>query len=128
MILTRRTAIGLIFLILAGGLLAISLCNYLYYSPREFDPVPWRTATLRQRCQMTGDLCRKGILIGKTRQEAIDLLGEPDGEDDRSMRYDFIRSSLGGDLFNLPFSGWREWLKLELDSAGQRVVTVEMQD
>ena len=104
--------------IAVAGPIGFSVGDYLLYSERNFDSERWRNTGLRGRARMEQDLRRSGILIGASRREVIELLGPPDGELCGNLQYDFVRGSLLGDSFGLPFSNWRVWLSVEFDSTG----------
>ena len=42
----------------------------------EYTPENWAAAKVNERYEMSCDLVKKGILIGKTRNEIISILGE----------------------------------------------------
>ncbi len=54
---------------------------------RAFDPPVWKTGDHRIRGQMAQDLINKKILVGKTRKQAINLLGQPDEDDKEFITY-----------------------------------------
>jgi hypothetical protein len=45
-----------------------------------FDALQWANADLRTRGRMVDDLLRRELLLGKNRNEVIQLLGEPDSD------------------------------------------------
>jgi hypothetical protein len=77
---------------------------------------------------MVADLQSGGILIGRSRDEVIGLLGPPDREFPQTLEYDYIRGDLMADWLSLPFSNWREWVCIKFDEADGRVHTVETRD
>jgi hypothetical protein len=52
----------------------------LWFPGREFDPAVWKDETQIQegvRVAMADRLLARGTLLGKTRQEVVELLGKP---------------------------------------------------
>lgn len=49
-----------------------------HVEPMPFDPDQWRAGTARQRVGMARDLSARKVLVGKTRAELVEMLGEPD--------------------------------------------------
>jgi hypothetical protein len=52
-----------------------------------FDSAQWADADLRTRGRMVDDLLRRELLLGKTRNEVIQLLGEPDFDSTEELTY-----------------------------------------
>jgi len=69
------------------GVLAISLsltgCDGGYLGDRAFDSAQWKAAdTLDEtRCEMVDDLLKKVSLEGRSRENVVELLGEPDKQE-----------------------------------------------
>ncbi len=57
------------------------------FSPAQFDAEAWRAADERSRGSMVRDLIKRGLLIGRSRQDAVALLGPPDHERERKLLY-----------------------------------------
>jgi hypothetical protein len=64
-------------LVLAALITAALLCGCSRLDS-EFDSKTWKAGGLSSRGAMVQDLTDRGLLIGKTRTEVVDLLGEPD--------------------------------------------------
>lgn len=73
-----RLSAALIFLLLLG-------CDQPKHIP--FDAAQWTTADLRTRGRMVNDLLRRELLIGKTRGEVVELLGNPDFDGSEELIY-----------------------------------------
>lgn len=52
-----------------------------------FEKEKWERADLRTRGKMVDDLLRKNLLVGKTKREVGNLLGEPDYEENLYLSY-----------------------------------------
>ena len=61
--------------ILYVAIILIWLCSISYYPKIPFNQQEWSKNT-EERYKMSSDLIKSGILIGKTRAEVIELLGE----------------------------------------------------
>ncbi len=77
--------------IFTGLLLCLSLhllsCKNNEVTQRSFESQSWRNGGHQIRGQMAQDLIKRQILIGKTRNQAIKLLGKPDEEDKEFITY-----------------------------------------
>jgi hypothetical protein len=85
-------------------------------NPSRFDAATWRTGDLRTRGTMVRDLIERELLIGKSRQEAVGLLGPPDQEAERLLTYNV---DLGHKFGSTP---WLYALQLRIDAASGRVL------
>lgn len=57
----------------------VSLAGLIYdFGPKHFHPKRWQSGSEISRGSMVKDLIERRILIGRTRTEVIELLGEPD--------------------------------------------------
>jgi amino acid transporter len=78
---TRRLTTWLTTLVLTPiiyvGLIVIWVSYVSYYPERDFDKKKW-TADIEKRYEMTDDLVDNGKLIGKTKDEIKELLGQED--------------------------------------------------
>jgi hypothetical protein len=75
---TRRLVVALVITFTAP-LVAIAVWR-LWFPGRPFDPVVWRdeAQTISSvRSEMADRLIARGTLLGKTRAEVVELLGEP---------------------------------------------------
>lgn len=88
----------------------------------DFDRAKWRNADLdgRARAEMLPSLLRTHPLKGMTRQQVVDLLGEP--TDTNKWRGADMIYVLGNDGGLFPID--HEWLLLTLDRQG-RVISFE---
>src|SRR5258705_1057595 len=64
-------------LVLAALITAALLCG-CNRSDSKFDSKAWKAGGSSSRGAMVQDLTGRGLLIGRTRPEVVDLLGEPD--------------------------------------------------
>jgi len=85
------------------------------FNPSRFDAATWRTGNLRTRGTMVRDLIDRELLIGKSRQEAVALLGPPDQEAERLLTY---KVDLGHKFGSTP---WLYAFQLRIDAATGRV-------
>ena len=59
------------------GLIVVWVAYVSYYPERDFDKAKWKT-DIEKRYEMTDDLVDNGKLIGKTKEEVKELLGQED--------------------------------------------------
>ena len=85
-------------------------------NPSRFDVTTWGTGDLRTRGTMVRDLIDRELLIGKSRQEAVALLGPPDQEGKRLLIY---KVDLGQKFGSTP---WFYALRLRIDAASGKVL------
>jgi hypothetical protein len=78
---TRRLTTWLTTLLLTPiiyvGLIVVWVAYVSYYPERDFDKEKWK-ADIEKRYEMTDDLVDSGKLIGKTKDEVKELLGQED--------------------------------------------------
>ena len=117
-----------LFLLAYSGCLAIPLGDELLYSSKAFDSQAWRAGDVRQRARMVEELRWSGTLIGRTRQEVLELLGPPNSQSAAAMAYLYIHGNVLGDWLDLPFSNWSELLVVEFDPVSGRASEVQTQD
>lgn len=82
-----------------------------------FEKEKWRQADLRTKGRMMKDLLERNLLIGKTRNEVTDLLGEPDYEE---LYYLSYKVDLG--------KMYVYDLVIKLDSASRKAVEILLDD
>lgn len=109
--------------LLVVGVAAYAIADFALYSSRPFDAERWRNGEARERNRMAGDLNRSQVLIGKTRDEVVALLGPANREEAGwLLEYELIH----GDL--LGFLEWWQVLRLRFDSGTDRVREVTFFD
>jgi hypothetical protein len=108
--------------------ITIYVGNKLIYSPLPFESVRWRSGDARQRARMEYDLRRSWVLVGKSQQEVLALLGPPDREKDSIWYYDIIFGDIIGDYFKLTFFGWTHWMRIEFGQSNGEVYSVVLLD
>ena len=89
------------------GLIIIWVSVVTYYPEGEFDREKWRSDQ-EKRYEMTDDLVTSKTLIGKTKSEIIELLGQEDNmiESDKWVYYVGFRPSMFGidpDILEIEF-------------------------
>ncbi len=82
-----------------------------------FEKEKWEQADLRTRGKMVDDLLRQNLLVGKTKREVKNLLGEPDYEEDFNLSY---KVDLG--------KMYTYDLLIRLDSASRKVTEILLDD
>ena len=109
--------------ILAGG--GYIAYYYLSHTPIKFSSEGWKQGDAVTRGRMLKDLRESGILIGKTKQQVIDLLGSPDTEEkdanamfDMERRIPYQYSYLVKRYYTLIYAEWDESLNLNFDESG----------
>ena len=80
------------------GIIMIWIFSVSYYSSSEFDQNKWNT-NVEERYKFSRDIIESEILIGKTRSEAIQILG-PDFSTNNESRITYILGNVPG-LFNI---------------------------
>lgn len=99
---------------LVVGIVAFAITDLALYSPRPFDAKRWREGDARERNRMVGDLNHSQVLIGKTRDEVVTLLGPANREEARLLlEYELLHSDVFG------FWELRELLCLRFDNTGR---------
>ena len=67
--------------------LVFTLMNFLTYHPQTtFDAIAWEL-NVEERYQMSHDIIKSELLIGKSKNEVVDLLGPEYSEYDDSLSY-----------------------------------------
>jgi hypothetical protein len=129
-VLRRRAAIAaaLLVALALAGLLALMLLSAdlrywsEFFSPTPFEAPAWRSGGERERGAMVRDLIDRELLIGKTRAEAIEILGPPEDESDERLLYVI---DIGQRFASTP---WRYALHVRLDAQSERVREVWYSD
>jgi hypothetical protein len=67
--------------------IAIVSCKDFQSNDLEFSPNEWQKSDARVRGRMYGDLLKQRLLLGKTRDEVIEMLGEPDHSELDFVKY-----------------------------------------
>lgn len=93
-----NTKLLLIVVVLVFLSLIIISCDNNEFTPVSFEHHAWKSGDHELRGKMAHDLLEKKILIGKTREEVIDMLGSPDEETSHFVAY-FMNF---GDYFGPP--------------------------
>jgi hypothetical protein len=81
-----KLAVGIVVtcaLVVAGY---TSLRDYSF-RPRQFDSSEWKQGPLRLRGEMVASLQQQTLLVGKSRDEVLTLLGKPDEDFGHQLRY-----------------------------------------
>lgn len=87
-----------------------------------FDSELWKTGDLRTKGKMTDNILNDSLLIGKTKTEILDLLGEPDQQTETRLHYTV---DPGIKYMGEP---WTYWLSVEMDSLSGKVKGVWLMD
>jgi hypothetical protein len=64
-------------LMIVVAVATLGICSVLWPLPK-FEPGRWRSGTKSSRGAMVEDLIAKGLLVGMTRSEVLQILGQPD--------------------------------------------------
>jgi hypothetical protein len=123
----RQLYLALLFLAIGAGV-SVPVLDHLLYSQKQFDGGQWRNGNARQRARMVPNLVSGRALLGRSRDEVVELLGPPDRAYLQIMEYDYVHGELIWDWFDLPFSNWRKWVCIEFDGNESRVRNVETRD
>jgi len=100
------------------GAVAYTACNDPFFRRRAFDEQQWRTGDARVRGTMVHDLMDRKLIDGKSRDELVALLGEPDRSYDEPVAYvDSDRSiayvvDIGDRFCGAPWT-YRLWIELD---------------
>jgi hypothetical protein len=62
-------------------------CKDIQSNDLEFNPAEWKKADFRVRGRMYDSLLEQRLLLGRTRNEVIELLGKPDEEKNDLVKY-----------------------------------------
>lgn len=74
--------------VLYAGIIIIWIFSVSYYPAKDFDKQKWQS-NIEQRYEMSADIIVSKILIGKTKNQVIELLGNDYSTDnDRTITYD----------------------------------------
>ena len=65
----------------------ISFINCEDNKPQKFDATKWKTASQEEKGLMASDLVENKILIGKSKAEVLQLIGEPKDSSDINFSY-----------------------------------------
>ena len=79
------------------------------FDQKAFDTVAWKSGNTRARGEMVYDLEASGILVGKTRQDIVGILGPASRTSEFSLEYTV---DVGNRMF---FETWMYTLNLQLD-------------
>ncbi len=74
-------------LILVAAFLTHDLFRDNSFLPRKFDSVSWKTGDMRVRGEMVASLQEQSVLRGKSEDEVLAILGQPDEDLDGSFLY-----------------------------------------
>jgi hypothetical protein len=87
-----------------------------------FDKLKWKQADRRERGKMIPDLYNSKILLHKTNQEIVDLLGTPLDSGEYFLAYDFDNGKkyLG--------STWVYYMQLHIDSTSKTCESISWDD
>lgn len=78
--MAKRRKWWLIIALIAVAIVAVLTVRWVWLPGRAFDPVAWQDEAQVQlglRLKMADRLIAHGTLVGKTRAEVVELLGEP---------------------------------------------------
>ncbi len=112
-----RVLVGLAFAVLLNACGPTSQ-PYRGLGAKRFDRHKWLDADLAQhtRSDMAADLLMQQPLVGRTKAEIIDLLGNPEQEPHKFAEYDLVYV-LGPDRTVTPIDF--EWMLIKLDDQGR---------
>ncbi|MGB7070668.1 MAG: hypothetical protein WBD22_14340 [Pyrinomonadaceae bacterium] len=114
-------------LILFGIWLTICLivgsCSDSKPNDLEFVSSAWKEGNARTRGQMLSKLRERNILLGRTREFVIGLLGDADHDEQEFMKYEVDN---GQNIYKVVVS--RMYLIIEFDKAGGTVTGISMAD
>lgn len=110
----RLVLIGRLFWVMVFLVLAFVVYSW-WFPYQAFDAAGWKNGDDRTRLGMAKDLVSSGILIGKTKEEAIQLLGEPYGCKAQGYHLSWDAGSAQS-LFN-----FNSYLNVRLDAADRAV-------
>jgi len=75
------------YIVLLLCCLMILSCKDFHANNLEFNSKEWQENDLRLRGRMHSDLLRRNLLTGKTKEEVIQILGNPDEEYENTVKY-----------------------------------------
>jgi hypothetical protein len=113
----RRASLGVMLASLLSACGPGSL-PYPAHGAKRFDPAEWAKAdeNMHTRSDMVSDLLNRYRLIGRTRNEVINLLGQPEQKPHKFSDYDLVYV-LGPDRTGMPIDF--EWMLIKLDDRGR---------
>jgi len=76
-----------IFFVIIVFCISISSCKDFQDNNLKFEQNEWKKADVRIRGRMYRSLIEEKILLGKTRDEVIEILGEPEQTDPTFIKY-----------------------------------------
>jgi hypothetical protein len=89
----------------------------------QFDSGKWKEGDPRVRYQMKADLIKRNILIGRTRDEIVDVLGSGEFEQEDYIQYEIDNGKLPAAITISPV-----YLTLIFDNGSQQVREVTVVD
>lgn len=85
---------NILIITIAALICAIFILFSFPQAPRPFDQAVWKDAQRRaERFGMQQDLTRKHKLAGMTREQVVELLGEPENQSEDSLSWDMGRQA-----------------------------------
>lgn len=102
--------------------IAITSCKDFQSNDLVFDQNQWKKADVRVRGRMCRSLLNQKILLEKTRDEAIEMLGEPDETNSSLIKYAVDLGAI--------HERWiqKYFLVVIFDEKTQKVITAAMAD
>ena len=88
----------------------------------KFDGKKWKTGDFRTKGKMTDNILNDSLLIGKTKAEILEMLGDPDQYNERIFHY---AVDSGVKYMNEP---WIYWLSVDFDTINDTVRDVWLAD
>jgi len=88
----------------------------------EFKSENWKSGDMRTKGKMTENILNDSLLIGKTKAEVLEMLGEPDQQTTSRLHYTV---DPGIEYMNEP---WTYWLTVDFDTTNQKVKDVWLAD
>ena len=80
----RKSSSALTLIVFAGILLLLAACG----NNKSFDSAAWLKANARERGRMSQDLVDRKLLVGKSIEQAKQVLGGPQKDWGRVVQYD----------------------------------------
>jgi hypothetical protein len=106
--------------------LALSSCNSKEVKQIPFNSIDWKIGDRLARGQMVDYLMDKELLIGKSKMEIINLLGEPDSDTLSPINYvDDFNKKVGPFGLGGP---WIFYLRIDFDTLTNKVKQVNCND
>jgi hypothetical protein len=88
----------------------------------DFDSKKWKSGDIRTKGKMTDNLLNDSLLIGKTKDEILEMLGEPDQRTASRLHYTV---DPGIEYMN---ESWTYWFSVEIDTTSGKVDEVWIAD